>query len=101
MCSRAVRKVNYFEAVRLFFFLFCDILAGMKHILKILHAALIFLLKLCGIVLFCLAFSFIFVYPLWLFAVKQPDAFSSSVLILFAFALGSALILKIKSGKKK
>jgi len=73
----------------------------MKHILKILHSVLIFSVKLFGIVLFCLGFSFIFVYPLWLFAVKQPDAFSASVLILFACALGTALVLKIKSGKKK
>ena len=50
---------------------------------------------------FILPRFFFYFYPLWLFAVKQPDAFSSSALILFAFALGSALILKIKSGKKK
>lgn len=73
----------------------------MKRIFKILHSVLMCSFKLGAVALFCLGFSFIFVYPLWLFAVKQPDAFSFVVLILCILALGTAFFLKIKPGKKK
>lgn len=73
----------------------------MKNIIGIMHSALFFLLKIAAAATFCLVFSFAFVYPLWLFAVKKPDAFSAAVFILCLIAVSAAVILKIKSGKKK
>lgn len=72
----------------------------MKNLCAILHSIFVFLLKLCVITVFCLVFSFIFVYPLWLFAVTKPNAFSVSVGILCILALVTALIFKIKSRGK-
>ncbi|WP_428771420.1 hypothetical protein V1L52_05505 [Treponema sp. HNW] len=73
----------------------------MKNIVTLLRSVSLFVLKLSIVAAFCLIFSFVFVYPLWLFAVKRPDAFSASVLILCLSASAAALAIKIGSGKKK
>lgn len=59
------------------------------------------LIKVIGTV-FCiisasLLLSFLFVYPLWFFADKNPHAFSVTIVVIFSIFLAYKIVFKIKT----